>query len=201
MISVDIKTDIKSAELKLGVLGKKIIPKAAKRALARSAKSTTTKLVREVSKKTGIKRRVVKKQIFLTIRGMDLVATIKPSKRGYNLIEFMTLAQIKRAETRKQRRRGMRVTPPGKGIKARVAGRQRFVEGAFIARGKISKKKLVFTRETEGRTSGLEAEDSGVSVIGSFRNPSMMNEAKRHAKITFTKEFNRQLKFLLSKQK
>ena len=198
MIAVDIKTDIKQAQRRLGALGKKIIPKAARRAIVRTGKSTHSKAVREVAKKSGMKVKKVRRQLSLKIEKTQIIAVIKPSSRETNMIEFMTPAQIKRAQIRKQRRRGMRATPPGKGIKAKIAGKQKFVNDAFVALGRQSKKKLVFVRETEGRDSGLKAVP-GVNLEDIFKDHGLRNELKIHAKTTFVKEFNRQLKFQLSK--
>lgn len=197
--AINISVDIKRAKNKLKGF-EKIVDKAAKTSLKRTAKTMKTFAVREVTKSTGLKRAKVLKMInlFITFRP-ELSAVIRPLKRHPNLVEFMTDAQVKAALIRVSKKGG-RVRAKGKGIRAKAWGKSKVYEGAFIGRGRRSGKLLVFAREGEGRESPVRALP-GASAYTEFGRDVLMNTMKMKARATFKKEFNRNIKFFLSRMK
>jgi len=193
---IDITVDIKQAKKKLKGF-EKVVDRAAKSALIKTAKSAKSFTVRSMAANTGLTAKVTRKYIKLNISvgSGGLSAVIKPTKRHPNLIEFMSSAQINRALIRKGKKGG-RVRPLGKGVRAKSWGKSKIYEGAFVGRGKSSGKLLVYARKGEGRNSRIKALP-GASPFIEFQRPDFYDILKVVTKAQFKKNFERNIRFFM----
>jgi len=197
---IDITVDIKQAKKKLKGF-ERVVDRAAKSALIKTAKSAESFTVRSMAANTGLTVKVTHKFIMLNISvgATGLSAVIKPTKRHPNLIEFMSRAQINRALTRKGKKGG-RGRPLGKGISSKSWGKSKVYKGAFVGRGKTSGKLLVYTRENaEGKKSGIRALP-GASPFAEFQRPDFYDVLKAVSHANFKKNFKRNIKFFMAKE-
>lgn len=196
--SISFDVDISRAKKKLKGL-EKVVDKATFSTLKRTTRTVRSLAVKEVAKSTGLKQAKVRKIIFFDIHRAEMFSVVRPKKAFPNLVEYMTDAQIKSALIRVSRKGG-RVRPRGKGVRAKSWGKSKVYDGAFIGRGQSSGKYLIFAREGEGRDSPIRALP-GASPYIEFDKPELKELLKRKARTTFQKEFDRNLKFFLSKAK
>ncbi len=187
-MEISIRHDFKKLQKDLSRIEKRVIPKAAKRALNKTAQQVKTHAAREISKKTGIKVGVVKKHLLkINAQFNSLTAAVIAKKYAPNLIEFMTAAQINRAMQRK-----------GKGVRSRAWRKTKEYRGTFVGRGKGSGKLLVFSRTGPSRRSPIEAKP-GPSIPRTFIQTEVMRSMKLKIARQFPKNFSADLKYFISK--
>lgn len=189
-MEISISHDFKKLTRDLNRLQKKIIPKAAKRALNRTASQVKTLAAREISKETKMKVGQVKKHLTkISAQNNKLTSVVIADRYSPNLIEYMTQGQIKSAMARK-----------GAGVKSRAWNKTKEYKGAFIGRGRSSGKLLVFSRTGSKRSSKVKSL-KGPSVPRTFIDKQIIKVLDKHARSRFLINFEADLKYYISKIK
>ncbi|MEO0797558.1 MAG: phage tail protein, partial [Verrucomicrobiota bacterium] len=115
MIDLNIRSDIRKAERRLGEHGKKHIPKAAQMAINRAATKTRTAARRRVAKVMNIPQKRIKDSFPLKkAKRNSLISTLRGIGRPIKLIYFNGTRQLK------------------KGVKSAAYNVKRVYKGTFI---------------------------------------------------------------------
>lgn len=189
MIDFSVTTNLKEITRQLNKIERSLIPKANVTALNKTADNVKTKAVQEISKITGFKQKIVRKQIkIFRASRTNFLARLIAIGEAVNLIEFVTPAKTNAKAFRKR-----------KGVTAKAWGKTKEYKGTFIAPGKSSGKFLVFARTSKGRYP-IEAK-WGPSVPHTFIKDKVNKAMKAVISIRFPKHFDQALRFHLSRLK
>lgn len=190
-MQLSVKSNVKDVLRDYKHLSKDIKEKAMVRAINHSATKANTQLVKLISAESGLKQKRIRAKIRKIKAGRNtLTAILKPTTRlNTNLIEWVTTSQANRWLARKPGKK------PPKGVTANAWRSRRMYRGTFVIRGKFSGKPIVLKRKGK-KTSTVY----GPAVWSEFRHYSRQEASKAVDKY-FNKEFERQVKLLVSKQK
>jgi len=193
---LNITDPIKKLERELGSLSKEVIPKAAARAMNRTQNTVVSKTVREIAKQTGIKNKVIRKNIKLTLRAQPkrLTSIVTSRPAATNLIEFVAPSK---------RHPGAFRNKPG--VVAKAWGKTITPKGTFIVIGKNSGKPVVVSRRANAkRVHGVWQEDwsktiYGPSISKNFIDRNVLGIQKKIADTEFAKNFPREVRYYLDR--
>lgn len=185
-------------------LGKAIIPKATSMAINKTITSMKSEAKTLIKNETGIKAGKVNKALITTRSTVKTLSAKLDASRGRatNLADFLTdkqLATTSRLSRQKFKGGKNKGKAKRQGVRARAWGVTKTYKGAFIGKGKVSGKTLVFRRTGSGRESELEGL-AGPSIRYTFKSKGIQSKLKDKAHISFDKEFSRAFTHLLRKQ-
>jgi len=195
-IILDIKDPIKQIERDLGTIAKHVIPKAAARAINRTQTTVASRTVREIAKKSGIKAKVVRKNVQITLRARpnQLESIVVSRATATNLIEFVAASK---------RRPGAFRNKPG--VVAKAWGKTITPKGTFIVIGKNSGKPVVVSRRKNARRErGVWKADWSKTIYGPSMSPgfikkNILETQKQIASTEFAKNFPHEVRFYLDR--
>ncbi len=186
-MQIDVRADIAAAEKRLYQFEKRVIPKATNSALNKTARNVLTQARRRLSQIIGLPQKEIKpytgyrKSTFLTLR-----AVVYGRRRAFNMIRFVAPSKRVPGAFAKQ-----------KGVRARPWRRPQVLEGAFIIRGRTSGKPIVVTRKGKARFPVKSV--YGPSLHVEFNRPAMRRFQSVIARRRFRVNFNRDLKYYISR--
>lgn len=181
---LDIDADITGAQRKLFNMENGVVRQAAARAINRTLSQVKTGAVRElkdeIGQTTGLTSTGIKKSIReFRATWRRLYGSLTPSGRALPLIGF-----------------GARQTKAG--VTAKAWGKRKAYKGTFIAK-MPSGHKGVFKRTSKKRTPIKEL--YGPSLPKEFSEQKILGSMKRIARTVWPKQFERELKYRLSRLK
>ena len=199
-MQLSVKSNIKDVLRDYKHLSKDIKEKAMVRALNLTGTKARTQIVDRIKEESGLKRgKVNDKVTFFKTDRFRLVARIKPTTRlNTNLIEWVTKSEQNKWLKRTKTRRGKAKLLP-KGVTSKAWNRPHLYPGSFVIKGKYSGKPVVISRRNNQR-KGWSRTLYGPAVWTEFSRYSR-DEARKAVNKHFNKEFERQIKLLVDKQK
>lgn len=207
MIAFNIKDDLKRLTKDLQKQQHKVIPRSTVQAINKTTSKVKSHAVREISKTTAIKQKVVRPRIAIQKASLKRQQGIVDARKGKarNLIEFMSKTHAKPsggiAKPQFFRRRH---AAKGKhkgafrfqGVQAKAWGKKKVYDGAFV--GRTSRGRVIVFKRT-GKSRDKVTPVSGPSIRRSFISSQLTKSNVSLASVTFDKELSRALKLNLSR--
>lgn len=190
---LDVRQDIKQVERYLTDAQKKVVPRAAARALNRAGTKVVSIGAREVSKKIGLKQKRVKEKVTLAVRAStgQLLVVVVARGKPINIIDFVAPSKRRVGAFKKK-----------KGVVAKPYGKSKTFVGTFIGHGQNSSKLLVLTREQKKQKGRLPVKaKAGPSIPNTFKQIEILQAIRAEAEKVWKVEFPRQMKYYLSRIK
>jgi len=199
--SIDLKIHVREATRYLSRAERVVIPKAMARTLNRITQPSLNVIVKQITQVSRLNRQRIKRKLFVAAMArpnntsMFVIVRARPGVE--NLIEWVAPSKRNPKAFRKRDRKG---NYRFKGVKSSAWQRNKEYKGAFIGRGQTSGKLLVFARTGPKRTAKLKAL-RGPSVRHLFKKFYRQGVLRREILKRFPREFERNLKFYISKLK
>jgi hypothetical protein len=202
-IDIDFEEGFRKIEKHLSYAGKKAAPKANRRALNRSLTTLRNSLLDNIRLHYRVQKKETKDGFFTSKNASGnnpnkQMAKLTVSGRAISLIRFLSKARRKPLK-----QKGIKVSKR-KPLRLQVKpGANTTLKKAFIAQGRNNNWQ-VFRRRTGRTKNGKEviARQSAPSLPKLFeRVKSIRNISEANARKTYVKEFDRQFKFFLEKNK
>lgn len=191
-MKLDVKADVRQVEKMLSDLERKAVPKAASRALKRTANQAQTAGVKVIAKEAGMTQTQVKKFVRIEVqpKPSSLRALIRARRATTNLVEWVTPSKRVPGAFRKK-----------PGVTSKAWGKKREYKGSFIARGQHSGKALVFKRLRKDRPDDKSPIESvyGPSVHKMFTKDNAIKSMDETGRKRWPINFQQDLNFYLSK--
>ena len=179
--TIDVEADVEEAKRFLTRTQRKVVPKAAARALNRTLTNVRTVSRRKVAKGMGQKQKAIKGQFKMIKASRNrLIGLLRTTGNPIPLIEFKSPKQFK------------------KGVKVTFAGERQLMENAFIAT-MPSGRTGIFRRQTKKRLPIREL--FGPSVPAWFATREVNKAMEDTANENWPQNFARDLDFFLSRQR
>ena len=179
--TIDVEADVEEAKRFLTRTQRKVVPKAAARALNRTLSNVQTVSRRRVAKGVGQKQKTIKGQFRLVKASRNrLIGVLKATGKPTPLIALKNPKQFK------------------KGVKVTFGGKRQLMKGAFIAT-MPSGREGVFRRESKSRLPIREL--FGPSVPAWFATREVNKAMEDTAAEKWPSNFARDLDFFLSRQR
>lgn len=205
-VAISVKSNVKEVLRDYKGLRRDIKTKAIVRALNKSASKANTQVRRRIANESGLKQSYIKRKMqVIKASGLTLTAGLGANdQHALTLAEWASKAEIDKhlsGETKRRRTKTGRKRKRTPGLKHNAWKRRQTTKGVFIIKGANSGKPIAVKRR-KGRRAGRGWSETayGPVVWREFARYAR-EEVTKAVNLTFSKEFERQVRLALNRRK